>query len=102
MASFMPRVMASLSIRPVSSAIPNRPESISASTSSDVCPMKASSKSWMMTAPFIASAVTMPRSIRSTSSGPSPTFTTWAPMPTITGRLDDVPWRWPAPPPAAS
>ena len=48
--------------------------------------MKASSKSWMMTAPFMANAVTMPRSMRSTSSGPNPTFTTWAPMPTMTGR----------------
>ena len=37
-------------------------------------------------APFMATAVTMPRSIRSVMIGASPTLITWAPTPTMTGR----------------
>ena len=52
--------------------------------------MRASSKSWMMPAPFMATAVMRPCSIQLTRIGASPTLITWAPMPTITGR----PLRW--------
>ena len=48
--------------------------------------MSASSKSWMMPAPFMATAVTRPCSIQLTRIGVRPTLMTCAPMPTITGR----------------
>ncbi len=66
--------------------MPNRPLSISASTSSEVWPIKANSKSWIIPAPFMATAVTIPRSIKFVTIGARPTLMTWAPMPTITGR----------------
>ena len=80
-----PRVIASFRKRPVSSAIPKRPVLISVSTSSEVRPISASSKSWMMTAPVSASAVMTRRSIRSTSTGLRPTFVGCAPRPTTNG-----------------
>ena len=57
---------------PVSSAMPNVPGPSVASTSSEVPPDSAISKSWMMPAPLVAMAETNPRSIRSTSTGLSP------------------------------
>ena len=74
-----PSMMARFSCVPVSSAIPKVPGPRVASTSSDVAPDSAISKSWMMPAPLVAIADTNPRSIRSTSTGDSPVFRTCAP-----------------------
>ncbi len=76
-----PSVMAPLSSRPVSSAMPKRPGPSASSTSSEVDPASAISKSWMMPAPFVANADTKPRSARSTRIGARPVFTTCAPKP---------------------
>ena len=67
--------------RPVSSAIPKRPGPSASSTSSDVPPESASSKSWIRPAPLVASAETNPRSIRSMRIGERPVFKTCAPKP---------------------
>ena len=80
------------SMLPVSSAMPKAPERISLSTSSDVWPMKASSKSWMIPAPFRERLVMMPRSIRSMITGFRPTLIEWAPMPSMTGRWSLRAW----------
>ena len=61
--------------------MPNRPGPSASSTSSEVDPESASSKSWITPAPFIASAETKPRSIRSIRTGDSPVLSTCAPMP---------------------
>ncbi|MNC85728.1 hypothetical protein D3C83_13400 [compost metagenome] len=61
--------------------MPKRPGPSASSTSSDVAPASATSKSWMMPAPFIASADTKPRSIRSMITGETPVLITCAPMP---------------------
>ena len=64
--------MAPFSSRPVSSAMPKRPGPSASSTSSEVAPTSATSKSWMTPAPLVAIADTNPRSIRSISIGPEP------------------------------
>ena len=61
--------------------MPKRPSARLAATSSDVSPAYASSKSWMMAAPFIATAARMPRCIRSMINGPRPTLIGCAPIP---------------------
>ena len=66
--------------------MPKAPVRISLSTSSDVWPTKASSKSWMMPAPLSERLVMIPRSIRSMITGFKPTLIAWAPMPSMTGR----------------
>jgi hypothetical protein len=52
------RCATSFNKRPVSSAMPNRPGPSASSTSSDVPPDNAISKSWIIPAPFIARAET--------------------------------------------
>jgi len=47
--------------------------------------MRATSKSWMLVAPFIAMAVTAPRRIRSIRTGLRPHLTTCPPIMAITG-----------------
>ncbi len=79
-----PSVMAAFSSRPVSSAMPKRPGPSASSTSSEVAPTSATSKSWMTAAPLVAMADTKPRSIRSTRIGPSPVLITCAPSPQTT------------------
>ena len=80
-----PSTAASLRTRPVSSAMPKSPSDSCASTSSEVHPAVASSKSCTAQAPLSATAVTNPRSTRSIRMGDSPTLMTWAPMPKRTG-----------------
>ena len=46
----------------------------------------ATSASWMMPAPFMATPVISPRCSRSMSTGLKPTLMGWAPMPRSTGR----------------
>ena len=82
-----PAVIASLRWRPVSSAMPNCPGPRLASTSSDVAPASATSKSWIRPAPFIAMAATNPRSMRSMMTGASPALMTCAPSPQTTGAI---------------
>src|SRR4051812_32035259 len=79
-----PSLIAPLSSRPVSSAMPKRPGPSASSTSSDVAPASATSKSWMIDAPLVAMAETKPRSMRSISTGPSPVLITCAPNPHTT------------------
>ena len=76
-----PSLMAPFNSRPVSSAMPNRPGPSASSTSSEVEPDRASSKSWITPAPFVAMADTNPRSIRSMTTGESPVLSTCAPRP---------------------
>ena len=61
--------------------MPNRPGPSAASTSSEVEPASAISKSWMMPAPLVAKAETNPRSARSTRIGERPVLRTCAPNP---------------------
>src|SRR6266481_3410344 len=71
----------SLMYWPVSAAMPNWPSPRPASTSSEVLPARAISKSWMRAAPFMAMPETNPRFIRSIRTGPRPTLMTWPPRP---------------------
>ena len=70
----------------VSPAIPKVPSSKLAATSSEVWPIIAISVSWMAVAPFMATEVRMPRSIRSMSTGARPHLITCPPMPIATVR----------------
>ena len=64
---------------PVSSAIPKRPGPNASSTSSEVEPARAISKSWMIPAPLVARADTNPRSHQIDEDGcESPVLSTWA------------------------
>jgi hypothetical protein len=64
--------------------MPKRPVPSDSSTSSEVPPVSAISKSWMIAAPLVAMADTKPRSIRSASTGPRPVLITCAPIPQTT------------------
>ena len=66
--------------------MPKEPSSRLVATSSLVSPIIASSKSWIDTAPFPATWVTMPRFMRSISSRDRPDLITWPPIIQITGR----------------
>src|SRR5229473_76045 len=79
-----PSLIAALSSRPVSSAMPKRPAPSDSSTSSEVAPTSAISKSWMTAAPLVAMAETKPRSMRSITTGPRPVLITCAPRPHTT------------------
>jgi len=81
-----PSTIARFTSSPVSRAMPKAPVPSPASTSSDVRPATATSKSCTTPAPFVAIAVTKPRSMRSITTGARPTLITWAPRPQITGR----------------
>src|SRR6267154_1983424 len=61
--------------------MPNAPAPRPASTSSEVLPARAISKSWIRAAPFMAREVIKPRRMRSMRIGPRPTLITWPPMP---------------------
>src|SRR3990172_8133630 len=81
---FTPFFIALFSNSPVYFAMPNEPLPISASTSSLVIPAYAISKSWTIHAPFMATALIIPISIKSIITGDKPTFITCAPMPIAT------------------
>src|ERR1041385_3575506 len=72
--------------------MPKLPSPRPDSTSSLVPPNAAISKSWIAAAPFIATWVTIPRSIHRSTRGPSPTLITCPPSRSTTAL------RRPAPP----
>src|SRR4030042_2957732 len=84
---FAPVAIALLRYLPVSFTMPKVALCNSSLTSSDVWPMKESSKSWIIHAPFVAIAVIIFFFMRSMMIGDNPTFIGWAPIPRITGLL---------------
>ena len=86
LSSRTPWATAAFISRPVSSLTPKAPSARSFSTSSEVAPARAISKSWMAVAPFKARAETKPRCMRSMMTALRPHFTTCPPNPQTMAR----------------
>jgi hypothetical protein len=67
--------------------MPKLPSASAVATSSEVPPTNAISASWIIPAPFMATPLSTPLSMRSIMIGLSPTLIGWAPMPSSTGRF---------------
>ena len=73
-------LMAAFMYSPVSRAIPNRPSPSCSSTSSEVVPRSATSKSWIAAEPFMAMVLMTPRWIQSMRYGAQPVLMTCPPI----------------------